>query len=99
MIPAKEIDGELWVKASDHHQAIKEALAQQELVVLQYPQIDIDWQREQQIKAQVSTPPQRTWVGLTDDEQQQAYEQWQSDGWNVFYNAPLKPNSRRRTHD
>lgn len=27
MIPAKEIDGELWVKASDHHQAIKEALA------------------------------------------------------------------------
>jgi hypothetical protein len=28
MIPAKEIDGELWVKASDHHQAIKEALAQ-----------------------------------------------------------------------
>lgn len=28
MIKAKEIDGELWVKASDHHQAIKEALAQ-----------------------------------------------------------------------
>jgi hypothetical protein len=28
MIPAKEIDGELWIKASDHHQAIKEALAQ-----------------------------------------------------------------------
>jgi hypothetical protein len=68
MIPAKEIDGELWVKASDHHQAIKEALAQQELVVLQYPQIDIDWQREQQIKAQASTPPQRTWVGLDPEE-------------------------------
>jgi hypothetical protein len=33
------------------------------------------------------TPPQRTWVGLTDDEQQQAYEQWQNDGWGVFYNA------------
>ena len=32
-------------------------------------------------------PPQRTWVGLTDDEQQQAYEQWQNDGWGVFYNA------------
>ena len=114
MIPAKEIDGELWVKASDHHQAIKEALAQeqepvgrfakftdgiwrpvtdysagvplytsppqrtepligcvnhdcekckaqtQEPVALQYPQKDIDWQREQQIKAQASTPPQRT---------------------------------------
>ena len=35
---------------------------------LQYPQKDIDWQREQQIKAQASTPPQRTWVGLTDEE-------------------------------
>jgi hypothetical protein len=30
---------------------------------------------------------QRTWVGLTDDEQQHAYEQWQNDGWGVFYNA------------
>ena len=26
MIQAKEIDGELWIKASDHHQAIKSAL-------------------------------------------------------------------------
>ena len=34
-----------------------------------------------------TTPPQRTWVGLTDEEQQQAYEQWQNDGWGVFYNA------------
>ena len=34
-----------------------------------------------------TAPPQRTWVGLTDDEQQQAYEQWQNDGWGVFYNA------------
>jgi hypothetical protein len=33
------------------------------------------------------TPPQRTWVGLTDDEQQHTYEQWQNDGWGVFYNA------------
>ena len=29
----------------------------------------------------------RTWVGLTDEEQQQAYEQCQNDGWGVFYNA------------
>jgi len=37
----------------------REALAQtQEPVALQYPQKDIDWQREQQIKAQASTPPQ-----------------------------------------
>jgi hypothetical protein len=26
MIQAKDIDGELWIKASDHHQAIKAAL-------------------------------------------------------------------------
>jgi len=32
---------------------------EQEPVALQYPQKDIDWQREQQIKAQASTPPQR----------------------------------------
>ena len=31
--------------------------------------------------------PESTWVGLTDEEQQQAYEQWQNDGWGVFYNA------------
>jgi hypothetical protein len=36
---------------------------------------------------QYSAPPQRTWAGLTDEEQQQAYEQWQNDGWGVFYNA------------
>jgi hypothetical protein len=39
-----------------------------EPVALQYPQKDIDWQREQQIKAQGSTTPQRTWVGLDTDE-------------------------------
>jgi hypothetical protein len=32
-------------------------------------------------------PPRREWVGLTQDEQQQAYEQWQNEGWGVFYNA------------
>ena len=56
---------------------LREALAQEkEPVVLQYPQKDIDWQREQQIKAQASTPPQgiyytppqRTWVRLTDED-------------------------------
>jgi len=39
------------------------------------------------VLALTSYPPQRTWVGLTDEEQQQAYEQWQNDGWGVFYNA------------
>jgi len=55
MIPAKEFDGELWIRAADIHLLAR------------------DWPR--------------TWVGLTDDEQQQAYEQWQNDGWGVFYNA------------
>ena len=26
MIQAKEIDGELWIKASDHHQSVKKAI-------------------------------------------------------------------------
>jgi hypothetical protein len=55
MIPAKEFEGELWIRAADIHLLAR------------------DWPR--------------TWVGLTDDEQQEAYEQWQNDGWGVFYNA------------
>ena len=35
----------------------------------------------------LSDRPRREWVGLTDEEQQEAYEQWQNDGWGVFYNA------------
>ena len=41
---------------------------EQKPVALQYPQKDINWQQEQQIKAQASIPPQRTWVGLTDED-------------------------------
>ena len=55
MIPAKEFEGELWIRAADIHLLTKDK--------------------------------KRTWIGLTDDEQQQAYEQWQNDGWGVFYNA------------
>jgi len=39
------------------------------------------------VRDELAKLQQRTWVGLTDDEQQQAYEQWQNDGWGVFYNA------------
>ena len=46
----------------------KPAQPEQEPVALQYPQKDIDWQQEQQIKAQASIPPQRTWAGLTEEE-------------------------------
>ena len=40
MIPAKEIDGELWISAADHHQAIKEALAQPEQEPVAWDVID-----------------------------------------------------------
>ena len=144
MIQAKEIDGELWIKASDHHQAIKAALEakdepyafeasmysndrvkidpvtgnvsigtpQQEakdepVGTLQEPTVERAWFTIAELNAWADKkllenpqwvmpkdeperdepPPQRTWVGLTDEEQQQAYEQWQNDGWGVFYNA------------
>ena len=61
MIPAKEIDGELWVKASDHHQAIKEALAQTQEPV-------IDKSAAIRIATSLGWSPPRTWVRLTDEE-------------------------------
>ena len=72
MIPAKEIDGELWVKASDHHQAIKEALAQpeQEPVAYYHPHKGFYWAKPTSISAPTAVdveplplyahPPQRT---------------------------------------
>lgn len=39
------------------------------------------------VRDELAELQQRTWVGLTDDEQQQAYEQSQNEGWGVFYNA------------
>jgi hypothetical protein len=41
---------------------------------------------------------QRTWVGLTDDEQQLRTSNGRTMA-GVFFITPLKPNSRRRTHD
>jgi hypothetical protein len=34
-----------------------------------------------------STPPQRTWVGLTYEEQRELYKKHDMDGWGHFYNA------------
>ena len=36
-----------------------------------------------------TTPPQRTWVGLTQEEQNQLWRQWieSMDGWGHFYRA------------
>ena len=100
MIPAKEIDGELWVKAADHHQAIKEALAQtQEPVAIkrmkewiEYLKRKSDFGQHMKIPSEMSagtcwelaieleqfintTPPQRTWVGLTDEEYKELHLQ------------------------
>ena len=94
MIKAKEIDGELWIKASDHHQAIKEALAQPEqepVAVYGYcPQCGAKGvMRERRpngndkcanghtYPSNTSTPPQRTWVGLT--KEQLATTDWSAD--------------------
>ena len=44
-------------------------------------------QMQSSVDKAVNAMSQRPWVGLTDDEQQEAYEQWQNDGWGVFYNA------------
>jgi hypothetical protein len=44
--------------------------------------------KDHAIKHRVDAPsPQRTWVGLTNEEQQQLYDQWQGDGWGSFYNG------------
>ena len=72
--------------------AIKEALAQPEQEPFGYFKAEpFGWtdcaESDVGAIALYQTPPRRTWVGLTDDEQQQAYEQWQDEGWGVFYNA------------
>jgi hypothetical protein len=77
-------------KAYQQHRAaitaIKEALAQPER---DYERGFIDGMQKQMQSSvdKVVNAMSRTWVGLTDEEQQQAYEQWQNDGWGVFYNA------------
>ena len=43
--------------------------------------------REEAYKHSGYPLPEREWVGLTDEEQQQAYEQCQNEGWGVFYRA------------
>jgi hypothetical protein len=77
MIPAKDIDGELWIKASDHHQAIKAALEAKDEPV----QWGVDWGKDGNSVSIIKrlsdgnievlaweylpNPPQRTWVSLT----------------------------------
>lgn len=65
----------------------KPAQPEQEPVALQYPQKDIDWQQEQQIKAQASIPPQRTWVGLTNEERLEVAKHNMLSGLDTFAQA------------
>ncbi len=85
MIQAKEIDGELWIKASDHHQAIKAALeAKGEPVKVAHRH---EWFRTGEMKVgqmrciscgtwAEEEMPQRTWVGLTADEYAELAEEY-----------------------
>ena len=49
----------------------------------------LDWAMAQEPRGKTSlnTPPQRQWVGLTDEEQQELYDAWIKigDGWGSFY--------------
>ena len=81
MIEAREIDGELWIKASDHHRAIA-GLESQEPVAWLEPEwgericpevgyevtITSDHPRDLCWIPLYTHPPQRTWIGLTDEE-------------------------------
>jgi hypothetical protein len=46
----------------------------------------LDWAMEQNPRGKHSLP-QRTWVGLTDEEQLEIYKKHSMDGWGLFYNA------------
>jgi len=69
MIQAKEIDGELWIKASDHHQAIKAALEAKDEPVSQ-PKVRTGNCLRVGVCASEGhkIQPQRTWAGLTDED-------------------------------
>ena len=65
------------------YKVMAELETEQEPVKLQYPQKDIDWQREQQIKAQASIPPQRK--PLSDEEMKKIWYAMQNImGWYSF---------------
>jgi hypothetical protein len=95
MIEAREIDGELWIKASDHHRAIAE-LESQEPVALPccgYTDANaVKWNPFNGIVqchncGHTYAPSQRTWVGLTDED---AEEVWQSVQASDFHDC-VKP--------
>jgi hypothetical protein len=47
----------------------------------------VPWSKRMRAQHLFEDGPQRTWVGLTDDEQQELFDAWQklNDGWGSFY--------------
>jgi hypothetical protein len=82
VIKAKKIDDELWIKASDHQQAIKEVLVQTQepaatLAVREHAPVGkVAYVLEVNLPVGIhklyTNPRQRTWVRLTDREMMDA---------------------------
>jgi hypothetical protein len=86
MIEAREIDGELWIKAADHHRAIAELESQEPV------EWGVDWGKDGNSVSIIKRlangnievlaweyaphPPQRTWVVLTDEEWESMYDKF-----------------------
>ena len=60
--------------------------------------LDDDDYKEYSVALDELYTPKRLWVGLTDEEQQQAYEQWQNEGWGVFYRA-IEAKLKEKNHE
>ena len=70
--------------------AIKEALAQPEQEPVAFASHGVvNWIADKQFQheALLYSAPQRTWVGLTYEEQRELYKKHDMDGWGHFYNA------------
>jgi hypothetical protein len=87
MIPAKEFEGELWIKASDHHQAIKAALAQpvQEPVAIECTCKAADMPFGRCCKAQLQTQEPMAWLNKT------KHGTWSADALRCEGDEPSEP--------
>jgi hypothetical protein len=83
-IPAKEIDGELWVKASDCQQAIRQATEQAQEPVAYMDGYGNLYSLEEiargcleaDIPLYATPQPQRTWVGMTEEDLKLLSAEW-----------------------
>ena len=89
MIQAKEIDGELWIKASDHHQAKDEPVACKECHLKDTVYDLLGDLKVANLKLSVRS--QRTWVGLTDEERYELLDKaYNPESYAVLVEAKLK---------